>query len=205
MCTVRYYKSTLGDIQVLLNSITELLLKRVPWDLELGVGPLYACLEQLCKPFRLFDLPAELRVNIYENVVPCDVQQKLQSSPWCDGANDYVPRCGGVPALAQASKKLRHEVLPVYFSSTTFCLTGRMDGYKQLVVFWKECYLHNSAKYLRKVDICVPALRDVVVRGTHVRRQQNRQHVAPEVETAACDRTVVAVHANARPQLLLVT
>lgn len=67
-----YHRSGFGDMQIIVRSISAYVLARIPIDLDLGVGPLYAWLEKLCTPFRILNLSPELRVNIYEQVIACD-------------------------------------------------------------------------------------------------------------------------------------
>ncbi|KAF2164350.1 hypothetical protein M409DRAFT_25229 [Zasmidium cellare ATCC 36951] len=189
--TVKYYKSTLGDIRVLLDSISEHLLNRIPSDLELG---------ELCKPFRLFDLPAEFRVKIYENVIPVGVRQSLSSSPECDCGNDYFPRRGGVPALAQASKQVRQEALPVYFSSTTFYL-DRGDRENEVNLrSWKSRYLHGSARFLWALDVTVDALRGPVELDNYGAESDGLECVVLEVRYHGLSRGV-ELKARAVPTL----
>lgn len=156
--TTHYYKSNLGDIRDIFKNINGDLDSRMPDSLDISVGRLYACLEKLCQPFRLLDLPTELRIKIHENVVRSDWQVEVESR-----MRDKLP------ALAQASQQLRREVLPVYFISNVFALYEVYDDSNTLSVgqataaaipAWQHEVLRSNAKHLRRVEITVSASRD---------------------------------------------
>lgn len=139
-------------MELIQQRITPALLGRVPSTEQVSVGQLYAYLENLCKPFRLFDLPAELRNSIYEDVVVSKNETVLLAYP---GWGDRCLRI--VPALAQATQQLREEVLPVYFSVNAFCTTASLSvGPRDMQVVlnhWKGRVLRNNAKSIRAFSI----------------------------------------------------
>lgn len=67
------------------------------------------------------------------------------------------------PALAQTSQQLREEVLPIYFTTTTFFLAVEMDHYDkykkqsyddttaEVVQHWDHTFVGSSTMHLRKL------------------------------------------------------
>lgn len=105
-----YYAGDIDDLQNILARISPELKARVPLNIEAKVGVLYARLEKLCQPFRLFDLPAELRVQIYGEVGG-ESDQTIHIQ--------HGHKKAGTPPLVQTSQQLGHEVIPVCVSNTT--------------------------------------------------------------------------------------
>lgn len=96
-----YHRSSFGDAQIILSSISANMLLRIPYDLDL-VGPLYAWLEKLCTPLRIFDLPPELRINIFEEVLASNPSQGI-------GIPSYGHPQSPLPALVHTNRQLRKE------------------------------------------------------------------------------------------------
>lgn len=150
-----------GDKYTIRLQVSPGFLARVPEDLWQGacdVGEIYAGLTKLCGPFRLMDLPAELRVNTFEEVVQggeeC-VQNKNKT--WT------ITPARRIPALAQTTRQLREEVLPIYFSTTAFHIDididvwdgngGRrllyVDALSELTLSWTRHFVGAFAAHLR--------------------------------------------------------
>lgn len=161
--TVNYCKCTFGDIEDVLSSITPALKKRIPVSLEVGIGQLYACLENLClRPLRLLDLPPELRVKIYSEAVTSPNFQGVES--------DCRPRVKhAIPPLAQSTQLIRREELPEYFAANIFNIKAFMASRPSVrnpviigISQWKAEVLQENIKHLRKVDLLVIACQDIV-------------------------------------------
>ncbi|KAF2722491.1 hypothetical protein K431DRAFT_302598 [Polychaeton citri CBS 116435] len=79
------------------------------------------------KPFRFFDLPAELRANVYENLRVLHTEESVGDRhdfkdlplPWLGGRSNFVHASPNYLALTKASRRLRDESLP-------FLLEGAM-------------------------------------------------------------------------------
>lgn len=141
-----YYRSNWGDVQIISGTISANVLARIPDDLDLGIGPLYAWLERFCTPFRSFDLPPELRVNIYELVFASNASQSIG-----------YPR-SPLPALVHTNRQLRNEALPVYFSSSTFTLNVSLLGSNymlQCMNDWRSIILNGAARLIRHLHVLV--------------------------------------------------
>lgn len=137
--TTTYHPSNITGIQDILDYISPAVLARILLDeLEAKAGVLYAWLEKLCnKPFRFFDLPAELRLRIYQMVIGQGWLKPIhfhEEEP-ARGAVD-----NRVPALVRTSRPLRHEALPVYLIAHLFYVSGDRGpcAVKALVKEWKE-------------------------------------------------------------------
>lgn len=116
-----YWRSTYSNILAMRNQISPRLLQRLPLDLKISIGAFYAQLERFTTMFRLMDLPAELRVRIYEEVLEDEAIEPFFSEPW-------KMKCSRrMPALAQASQQLRNEILPIYFATTEFTFDANFD------------------------------------------------------------------------------
>ncbi|KAK4499569.1 hypothetical protein PRZ48_010086 [Zasmidium cellare] len=155
---VTYHKSTLGDMSLVIDSITPNLMTRVPEDLEVGVGPLYACLESLCKPFRLFDLPSELRIRIYEEAMPATTPQHLVPAEFRASGTSHA----SFHPLTRTTRRLRAEALPVYYATNTFVLAANPDeGFQAGIAssYWVYDIVRNHVKFLKSLDVTVQVPR----------------------------------------------
>lgn len=159
-----------GDKYTIRPQVSPGLLARVPvdlWQRPRDVEEIYAGLKKLCLPFRLMDLPAELRVNIYDEVIKGEeecVQRKDRT--WT------ITPARRMPALAQTTRQLRQEVLPIYFSTTTFHIDIDMDvaegyldkrlnycdGLAALTQDWSRNCVGASATHLRRITLDLSVL-----------------------------------------------
>lgn len=136
---------------------------RILWLPQPQLPPcrLLILLRRLGQPFRLLDLPPELRVRIYSFAIPKD--HVIEIAPMRKTLTGYQP-------IIAASRQLRAEVLPVLYSRASLkllLLTEFSPGIKMQVIEENErgfklargikaCVRHLHAgwlKYLRKVDL----------------------------------------------------
>lgn len=67
--------------------------------------------------FRLFDLPAELRENIYEKIF--------------ESESTFVTKHGAeAPALLLSNKRIYNEAIEIFWMLTVFHFSSGIDGYK---------------------------------------------------------------------------
>ncbi|KAF2164352.1 hypothetical protein M409DRAFT_56628 [Zasmidium cellare ATCC 36951] len=158
--------STPSEVQTVRRRISPALLARLPedlWSPERSLGALYKQLQQFCQPFRLFSLPAELRIKIYEEVInQPEIISPNEKPTWT------VTSSHRLPALAQTTQQLRQELLPIYFSAVTFTLTididvidGRLSypcTVKDLALGWSCDFIGASARHLRHISLDLTVL-----------------------------------------------
>ncbi|THY16868.1 hypothetical protein D6D02_03415 [Aureobasidium pullulans] len=85
---------------------------------------------QIEKPFRFMDLPAELRIMIYEygmdkrnSYVPWECPKPpcfLHYHTWCEKKKHRLAQQWLGPPLVMVNKQLRHEILPIYYATNDF-------------------------------------------------------------------------------------
>lgn len=173
-----YQDSEEVDRQYIASQISPALLRRMSNAiLDLDVGEIYARLKKYCQPFRLFDLPPELRVNIYEDVIEDmkfdDETREEKMEPMT------VQSSHRLPALLRTSRSMRSEVLPVYFAALTFSLVvigtdhddlmvqgsmGSNNGFKirKIVSDWEKAFLRSSKSCIRRFVLHLPFQQDRV-------------------------------------------
>lgn len=110
-----------AEVAVIRSYVSQGLLDRVCAKHMENSRALFKSLAGLASPFRLLDLPAELRQMIYKLALPKTLVFEL-------GARGRVPALvqksspkfapGRIPALLHASLQLRNETLPVYHAAT---------------------------------------------------------------------------------------
>lgn len=110
------------------------ILSRVPIELQNNIADFIPLLCTIAKPFRLMDLPPELRLNIFEFALYSPTPIILLTETEISAHRDYndidinaikPPQ----PPLLAASRKLREEALPIYYSINEFKMDLRyLDG-----------------------------------------------------------------------------
>lgn len=126
-------------------------------------------LQKLSQPFRrLFDLPPELRNRIYEEyfddylLSEYTVHAEFKFTVYTDHGDEGVIKRNStpVPAILQASKQLRHEVTPIFFSRCHFKLSVYDTGVdttakiSRILQNWITKGAHQQdVKHLRLVDL----------------------------------------------------
>lgn len=91
------------------------IIQRVPVSERSNARLLMQRLESLSSPFRLLDLPVELRNRIYHFVLS-DHRNFVLLLSW------QRQQHMGYPAITKVSHQIRDEVLPVFYSSSSFVL-----------------------------------------------------------------------------------
>lgn len=100
-------------------------------------------LEEATRPFRFMELPAELRVHIYELLLR---------------EVEVTPIRSQRPAITQASQQLREEALPVYYEVSRFAVeydlrTRSLGGCAAEVRKWAETIRPARLKLVREVRL----------------------------------------------------
>ena len=149
------------------NRVSPYLLLRVPSDDHLDAAKLLDNLETLCGPFRLLDLPLELRQRIYTEMFPemdpCGERDLLRLDE--EGYASAEP----LPALSQVSRQLHHEFLELYLGTSKMCLcidddwespcgpgTNWSEAFESLVRDWAEHSARLYSRFLRNVVVRLP-------------------------------------------------
>ncbi|KAK4548264.1 hypothetical protein LTR36_010134 [Oleoguttula mirabilis] len=121
------------------------LLARVPQSYRDDGRALLACLQGCAKPFRILGLPVEIRMMVYEHILPKGI--KIQ---------DMIP-------ITHVSRLMRKETLPLYFARISF--RGKVDvaGNDQaksntvtlLARKLADNVLRDNVKQLRSFTLCL--------------------------------------------------
>ncbi|KAK4499571.1 hypothetical protein PRZ48_010088 [Zasmidium cellare] len=157
--TITYHPSTFSDLDAIFDRISPELEARIPLDdLEAKAGVLYAWLENLCKkPFRILDLPVELRLQIYEEVIEPIYKRGTSRSIINDDGDEPDRRR---PALAQVSQQLRQEVLPVYITFSNFYAYAIGDvnphWLADMLTQWEFTWPGTSLQALNSFSLVMP-------------------------------------------------
>ncbi|KAK5124663.1 hypothetical protein LTR85_001376 [Meristemomyces frigidus] len=102
-------------------SIRPEMLTRIPLELQDNVHDLVPALRKLATPFRLMDLPTELRLEILELALRYEDPVTLINTFSYDNEDaGYRPKVTNPPSITSACRKLREETLPIYYSLNTF-------------------------------------------------------------------------------------
>jgi hypothetical protein len=108
----------------------------------------------------LLDLPAELRLRIYEFVV---------SEPWSISMIDFncVRRPRGIKQaaiLSQVDIDLRDDIIPLFWSTNTFCMylavNARNPHIGKHLCHWLENFVGEAARHIRRLEFIVTAACD---------------------------------------------
>lgn len=139
------------------------------------MGELYLELKKLCRPFRLMDLPSEIRLNILEEVLEgCKIERDAAITKWT------VRPSHQIPAIMGTGHQLREEALPLYLARSNFLLrldddkrSYSYDGFcfkmNQAVNRWSKVFPRSSTTHLRKLTLRIPFLQSKSPRngGSH--------------------------------------
>ncbi|KAK4499488.1 hypothetical protein PRZ48_010003 [Zasmidium cellare] len=119
------------------NEVESRLLLRTPAEDLLEAPRLLNRLRELCKPFRLLDLPPELRTRIYDmdvgSLPTYDIDYSILR------AFEVAPRACELPALSRVCRQVRAESLGLFISSTNF----RME--------LPDCYCKEDALRINEI------------------------------------------------------
>lgn len=136
-------------------NVSPAILERVPVSEFTNPKLLLSRLETMTSYFRFFDLPPELRNRIYGFALSgCD-RYVLKLSP-----GSTAPRTG-YPAITKASRQIRAEILPLFYSATHFKLffkdrpepfTPEMTAAK----LWLTKVVRKDVKHLKSVSMSMP-------------------------------------------------
>lgn len=107
------------EFQLLQRYVRPEILQRVPDDSKTDPDRLMAALKKVANPFRLMDLPSEVRVLIFSKVLRQSSNVFLLSTP------KTYPNYGKVrtqkpPPLTTLSRMVREETMPLYYQLNTF-------------------------------------------------------------------------------------
>ncbi|KAK4499389.1 hypothetical protein PRZ48_009903 [Zasmidium cellare] len=126
---------------IIANHVSPALFKRVPLEKRTNPRLLWRSLKMLAKPFRLLDLPDEVRNRICRFAV----EDQLQDGP--------------PPALAKCSRRLREEVTPLWMSNRHFHLSFDHDALSEDEAFedcaraWFRRLGTQNIKFIRHLEI----------------------------------------------------
>ena len=105
--------------RIVKNYLRPALLDRVPAEAGDNVHTLLAELQKAARPFRLMDLPSELRARIYSLVLQRKTPVTLLSTP-NPVKGTGRERSERPPPLTETSHPLREEALPLYYQLNSF-------------------------------------------------------------------------------------
>lgn len=127
------------------------IMQRVPSSARFDAWLLMRHLERISTQFRFLDLPAELRNRIYKLTFSQEfvVQTKCAAT---------TKNC---PAIAEVSRQIRHEALPLFYSTTTFIFNDRPSRSKLVrsVESWIMNVVGERTKDLRSVLVQLPVVK----------------------------------------------
>lgn len=142
------------------------LLDRVPEDCKNDMNRLMVELKKAAKPFRLMDLPSELRTSIYRVALRRESPVTLLATPRPESKTG-TKRLEMPPPLTKVSRIVREETMPLYFQLNVFRmalnhlpLDGSFDSMKQDIEVIKWAKAHKIwLKHLRKLNVSLKPVK----------------------------------------------
>ena len=105
--------SSAEPVRLVKRYVRKQLLDRVPDDCKNDVSRLMVELKRIAKPFRLIDLPSEIRISIHSVVLEKQRQVTLISTPNPDRENPGTTRLDRPPPLTMVCRVIRDEAMPL--------------------------------------------------------------------------------------------
>lgn len=107
-------------------------------------------LEKGAKPFRFYDLPRELRNQVYTLLV--DVGNECCEFNW-EHNDIYISRPRGIQRLCDVSSEFRNEILRLYYSNNMFETDEDVWGAERAIHHWPRMVGMQHLRYLRSLKI----------------------------------------------------
>ncbi|KAK5708733.1 hypothetical protein LTR17_020443 [Elasticomyces elasticus] len=153
LCTLR----TSLAMSLIKPSVSAALMNRVPVAQRDNVNELLGSLKALAKPFRLNDLPPELRARIYGFHFGQAVRYITTGGPreWAKQSPSK---------LLLVSRATRAEALPIFFDGLEVRFVGprtpleNFADTERSILSWVETNVKEDVKYLRRLRIEVPVV-----------------------------------------------
>lgn len=152
-------------IGMLLSShfVSEALVARIPQSLKGHPLFIWPALESQSQPFRFKDLPAELRIGVYEYALKDGCDRKYALTRWDRDHGIQTQHRTAVHALSQVSQLIRHESLPIYWANTnaSFITPPKMKlssvkkgAISNEIIAWKNTHA-THVKYLTHCSLSI--------------------------------------------------
>ncbi|KAK4499129.1 hypothetical protein PRZ48_009641 [Zasmidium cellare] len=156
---------------------SEAMLRRVP-DAHLeDAGKLFKSLKRLATPFRLFDLPPEIRNRVYEFTLGLWYRVHDNSaggednyfSDEFDEDDEFKPWAGKYPPLLQVNSQIRHEASSIFYAATSFMIALPSNGTygdidREYIEKWSKDVVGSRLKHLHHVVLTISIEASITIK-----------------------------------------
>ncbi|KAK4960079.1 hypothetical protein LTR10_002970 [Elasticomyces elasticus] len=146
-----YFSRGSRDVALLIKpQVSTSVFARVPTAFQGYANPLLRSLHAHARPFRLNDLPPELRTAIYKlhfGQSVCQINPRTMKDATVQSRSN----------LLLVSRATRLEALPIFFSGLELCFIGKRYGARytveQAINNWVQDSVKENVKYLRRLQV----------------------------------------------------